>query len=95
MPLSSPQPRFSVRSFPFRTSAACFWTPGSFQWRMIEDACDPKDLPNTQEKLSARASRLLSFFRASPKATQNRVIESMCKMHLPFGLFVQRLSCLA
>ena len=66
--LRSPQPRFALRDFPFRTSVACWKRLGTFKWMIIEENVDLRDLPNHQEQLSSRCNRLVTFF--TPRGSQ-------------------------
>ena len=64
--LRGPQPRFSLRDYPYRTSVGSWRTSGSSEeWRVIEEKVDMRDLPNLQEQLASRASRLVTFFSRS------------------------------
>ena len=67
----SPQPRFSLRDFPLRTTVAGWMIGGKLQWRILEEKVDLRDLNHLQEQIEVRTSRLLSFFS---KATGNQSV---------------------
>ena len=67
--LRSPQPRFAVRDFPYRTSLARWRSGGNLVWRVIEEKVDLRDLENFQEQLKHRAGRLVTFY--APKSSGN------------------------
>ena len=58
----SPQPRFSLASFPLRTTLGEFNAGALPSWRVLEENQSLKDLSNLTEVLPSRARRLVSFF---------------------------------
>ena len=67
--LRSPQPRFAVRDFPYRTSLARWRSGGDLVWRVIEEKVDLRDIANFQEQLTHRAERPVAFY--APKSSGN------------------------
>ncbi|CAK9004322.1 Dapdiamide synthesis protein DdaC, partial [Durusdinium trenchii] len=75
--LRSPQPRYSLRDYPYRSSYASWRTKtGEVVWRVLEEKIDLKDLNNQQEQLAHRCRHrtvpvhIEMSFRDSPPATQ-------------------------
>ena len=60
----SPQPRFSLASFPLRTILGEFNTGSLPTWRVLEEYQTLKDLSNMTAVLDSRARRLVSFSMA-------------------------------
>ena len=61
----SPQPRFSLASFPLRTTLGEFNTGSLPTWRVLEENQTLKDLSNMTAVLDSRARRLVSFFHST------------------------------
>ena len=61
--LRSPQPRYSLRDFPYRSSYASWRAKtGDLVWRVLEQKNDMRDMPNLQEQFKDRCRQLVTFY---------------------------------